>query len=69
MGANEQSWSDQAGAVKRGLQGAHGTAQFLGLPDRDRAAIQQSQSEKYPQEYGAMIEEYMRSLASDSGGK
>ena len=50
------------------MQGAHGTGQFLGLPDRDRGAIQQSQSEKYPQEYGAMIEEYMRSLATDSGG-
>ena len=68
-GAKEQSWTDQDGAVKRGLQGAHGPGQFLGLPERDRGALQQSQSEKYPQEYGAMIEEYMRGLANDSGGK
>jgi hypothetical protein len=68
-GANEKTWTDRAGNVMRGTQGADGQAQFLGLPERDRAAIQQSQSEKYPQEYGAMIEEYMRSLASDSGGK
>jgi hypothetical protein len=51
------------------MLGARGTGKFLGLPERDRAAIQQSQSEKYPQEYGAMIEEYMRSLASDSGAR
>jgi hypothetical protein len=69
MPASEKAWNDQAGAVARALQGAHGAGQFLGLPERDRAALQQSQSEKYPQEYGAMIEEYMRSLASDSGGK
>jgi len=63
------AWNDQAGAVQRGLQGAHGAAQFLALPERDRAALRQSQSEKYPQEYGSMIEEYMRGLANDSGSK
>jgi hypothetical protein len=68
-GASEKSWNDQAGAAKAAAQDAQGTGQFLGLPDRDRAALQQSQSEKYPQEYGSMVEEYMRSLASDSGGK
>ena len=68
-GANEKSWADQAGAVQGAPQGDHGAAQFLGLPERDRAAARQSQSEKYPQEYGSMIEEYMRSLASDAGGK
>jgi len=69
MGAKEQAWTDPAGAVKRALAGAQGAGRYLGLPERDRGALQQSQSEKYPQEYGAMIEEYMRSLASDSGGK
>jgi hypothetical protein len=69
VGANENTWTDPAGAVKRALAGARGAGQYLGLPERDRGALQQSQSEKYPQEYGAMIEEYMRSLASDSGGK
>ena len=68
-GANEKNWSDTAGGVKSASAGGHGSAQFLGLPDRDRGAIQQSQSEKYPQEYGTMVEEYMRSLAVDSGAK
>jgi len=68
-GANEKTWRDKAGDVTAGPQGGHGAAQFLGLPQRDRAAAQQSQSEKYPQEYGSMIEEYMRSLANDSGEK
>jgi hypothetical protein len=64
-GANEKTWTDQAGAAKAGQRAAHGNAQFLGLPERDRAAIEQSQSERYPQEYGAMIEEYMRSVANE----
>lgn len=68
-GAKERNWNDQAGTVATAMQGAHGAGQFLALPQPDRAAVQQSQSEKYPQEYGSMIEEYMRSLASDSGGK
>jgi hypothetical protein len=67
--AREKSWNDTSGAATAGMQGAHGEGAYIGLPDRDRAAIQQSQAEKYPQEYGAMIEEYMRSLASDAGGK
>jgi len=69
QGATEKKWVDQGGAAKAGGNGASGTGQFAGLPDRDRAAIQESQSEKYPQEYGSMIEEYMRNLSNDSGGK
>ena len=68
-GASEKNWNDQGGAAKAAANGAHGPGEFQGLPDRDRAAIQQSQSEKYPQEYGSMIEEYMRNLASDTEGK
>ena len=59
----------RSGKVAAAAPAGRGAAEFLGLPERDRQAIQQSQSEKYPQEYGSMIEEYMRSLASDSGGK
>ncbi|HEX4084083.1 MAG TPA: hypothetical protein VHY22_04170 [Chthoniobacteraceae bacterium] len=69
IGANEKNWSDQGGLASRNGQTVHGGSQFIALPERDRAALQQSQSEKYPQEYGAEVEEYMRSLASDSGDK
>jgi hypothetical protein len=68
-GASEKTWNDKAGTAQTGSQGATGAEQFQGLPERDRAAFEQSQSEKYPQEYGSMVEEYMRSLASDSGSK
>jgi hypothetical protein len=68
-GGGERRWQDNPAAVQTGAQGAQGPGQFVGLPDRDRAAIQQSQSEKYPPEYGPMIEQYMRSLANDSGEK
>jgi hypothetical protein len=36
---------------------------FVNLPPRDRAALQQSQAEKYPQEYGPIIEQYLRNLS------
>ena len=41
--------------------------QFTGLPKRDRAAIQQSQGEKYPQEYGPLVEQYLKNLSDQSG--
>jgi hypothetical protein len=37
--------------------------QFLALPKRDRAAITQSQNDKYPQEYSSQIEQYLKNLA------
>ena len=43
-----------------------GSSAYLGLPARDRQAIQQSQGEKYPAEYGPMIEQYLRNLAEQS---
>ena len=45
-----------------------GKGQFIGLPTRDRKAIQQSQAEKYPEEYGGMIEQYMKNLADQTTG-
>ena len=43
-----------------------GHSTYLGLPTRDRQAIKQSQGEKYPEEYGAMIEQYLLNLAEQS---
>jgi hypothetical protein len=43
-------------------------SQFIGLPSRDRQAILQSQTEKYPEEYGTMIEQYFRNLADTTTG-
>lgn len=40
-----------------------GSSSFLGLPARDRQALQQSQSEKYPEEYSAIVEQYLRNLS------
>ncbi len=51
-----------SGQTARGGANGH-NAEFLGLPERDRAALQQSQAEKYPEEYGTMIEQYLRNLS------
>ncbi|MEA3207255.1 MAG: hypothetical protein QOE70_312 [Chthoniobacter sp.] len=44
-------------------------ANFTGLPARERATIQQSQAEKYPEEYGALVEQYLLNLATESAAK
>ncbi len=44
------------------------SANFSGLPARERAAIEQAQSEKYPEEYGTLVEQYLRNLAAESSG-
>jgi hypothetical protein len=40
-----------------------GSSQFLALPARDRAALTQSQNDKYPEQYGPQVEQYLRNLA------
>ena len=40
-----------------------GSSGFIALPERDRKAIQQTRNEKYADEYGRDIEQYMRNLA------
>jgi hypothetical protein len=57
------------GGTQGARRGTAGTSAFLGLPKRDRAAIQQSQSEKYPQEYGPLVEQYLKNLSDQSGEK
>jgi hypothetical protein len=42
---------------------------FTRLPNRDRVALQQSQSEKYPQEYGPLVEQYLKNLSDQAGEK
>ena len=69
--SNDQSASgqgSQAGGEPTGPGGVlpGGKAQYLALPARDRATIQQSQSEKYPQQYATKIEQYLRNLSDES---
>ena len=59
----ELAKAGSAEAPRRTVQGA---GKFIGLPKRDRAAIQQSQAEKYPAEYGAAIEQYLRNLSEET---
>ena len=40
--------------------------QFLGLPSRERATIQQAQSEKSPQQYSTKVEQYYKNLSNES---
>jgi hypothetical protein len=56
-----------------GAGGARGNGQggstFSRLPNRDRAAILQSQSEKYPQEFGPLVEQYLKNLSDQAERK
>jgi hypothetical protein len=63
-GMGNQSGGAQGGARAK----VDGKGQFVGLPARDRAAIKQSQTEKYPEEYGGLIEQYMKNLADQTSG-
>lgn len=51
-----------AGSGTGGVRTA-GASGFLALPARDRDAIMQDRKEKYPEEYGAMIEKYLKDLS------
>lgn len=42
---------------------------FAALPPRERAVIEQAQAEKYPEEYGAQVEQYLLNLARESAAK
>jgi len=50
-------------------RGRDGSATYVGLPARDREALHQSQGEKYPEEYGTMVEQYMRNLSDQENRK
>jgi hypothetical protein len=59
------NWSG-AGGANGARRAANGNGTFIGLPQRDRAAIQQSQAEKYPQEYGPLVEQYLKNLSDQA---
>ena len=68
QGNGRQGNWDGAGGADGPRRGTTGSGQFTGLPKRDRAAIQQSQGENYPQEYGALVEQYLKNLSDQSSG-
>ncbi len=69
-GAEDYKPGGEASAVDRkARQTALKAANFIGLPAREREAIQQSLSEKYPAEYGAMVEQYLLNLANEAAKK
>ena len=59
------NWSG-AGGANGARRATAGDGTFIGLPKRDRAAIQQSQAEKYPQEYGPLVEQYLKNLSDQN---
>ena len=42
---------------------------YVGLPERERQALIQSQTEKYPQEFAPEIERYLRGIADGAEKK
>jgi len=59
------NWSG-AGGANGARRAASGNGTYIGLPQRDRAAIQQSQAEKYPQEYAPLVEQYLKNLSDQA---
>jgi len=51
---------------KGSMHDVSGSGKFVTVASRDRAAIEQTQSEKRPQEYAPMIDQYMKNLADQS---
>lgn len=66
-GNGDGNWAGSGGGTgpRRNEVGA---GAFTKLPSRDRAALLQSQAEKYPQEFGPLVEQYLRNL-SDQGSQ
>jgi len=63
------NWQGSGGADGERRE-AKGGGSFIGLPKRDRNAILQSQTEKYPEEFGSLVEQYLKNLSDQaSGGK
>jgi len=67
-GEGSSDFGSKGGADAQAAAGnlAARKSKFLALPERDRATIQQSQSEKYPQQYATKVEQYLRNLADES---
>lgn len=61
---NKGNWDGDGGDGARA--NVTGSSSFSRLPGRDRAALQQSQAEKYPQEYGPLVEQYLRNLSDQA---
>ena len=64
---NKGNWDGDGGDGARNT--VTGSSSFTRLPSRDRAALQQSQNEKYPQEYGPLVEQYLRNLSDQATDK
>ncbi len=57
-----------AGGADGPRRSAAGAGKFIGLPARERAALLQSQGERYPQEYAPQIEQYLKNLSDQVQG-
>jgi hypothetical protein len=67
MASDEGGKNISGGSNDKGtLHGASGNGKFVTVASRDRAAIDQTQGEKRPQEYAPMIDQYMKNLADQS---
>lgn len=56
-----------AGGADGPKRSTTGTGRYIGLPARERAALLQSQGERYPREYAPMIEQYLKNLSDQVG--
>lgn len=63
---NEGNWNGPGGAdgLRRSREGG---SRHIGLPDRERGALRQSQGDSYSPEFGTMIEQYLKNLSDGAG--
>jgi hypothetical protein len=62
--SNEQPLgAGSEGQVATAGTGVAGKGKFLGLPARDRVAVEQGQAEKVPEEFASLVQQYMENLA------
>ena len=57
---------DTGNTTKGTLHDTLGNGKFITVTSRDRAAIDQTQTEKRPQEFAPMIDQYMKNLSDQA---
>ncbi|HEV7299064.1 MAG TPA: hypothetical protein VGN72_06830 [Tepidisphaeraceae bacterium] len=62
---NPTEGNQQPGGAGGPLGNPNGAGKFVALPERERQALISSGAAKYPEEYGPMIEQYLRNLSNE----
>ncbi len=67
-GGGEQATATGSAGGPMARGDSRGGGAFVGLPPRDRAAVEQGQRDPVSPEYGGLVEQYYRNLSDGAGG-